>query len=169
LGLKDLARAPAARTRAPVRPVTADDNLGLFVSGAQVGVRSEDKPEWQFLQVLLFYADACAGIVDELNLDWFQDERVRELVDYALALWAEGRGLSLVELRDRVPDALQDALDAVEPTEGEEPDRVLRRVSDFRDALEMRHLRRLKAGARDLAETLEIQKRIRALEQRKFG
>jgi DNA primase catalytic core len=169
LGLKELARAPAARPRAPARPVAADDTFGLFAPGAQVAVRGEDKPEWQFLQLMLFYPEACADIADEVNLDWFQDERVRELTDYALALWAEGRGLSLVELRDRVPEALRDALDTVEPAEGDDPDRVLRRLADFREGLEMRHLKRLKAGARDLAETLEIQKRIKALEGRRIG
>jgi DNA primase len=167
LGLKELARTAAPRARAPLRAVTSDDNLGLFVSGSQVAVRNEDKPEWQFLQLLLFYPQACAGVADEVNLDWFQDERVRELVDYSLALWAEGRGLSLVELRDRLPDALQDALDALEPAEGDEPERVLRRLADFRDALEMRHLKRLKAGARELSEALEIQKRIKALDQKR--
>jgi len=168
LGLKPAGRAPArARAAAPGAPVSADDNLGLFMADAKLLVRGEDKPEWQFLQLLLYYSEACAGVADEVNLDWFQDERVRELVDYALALWAEGRGLSPVELRDRLPDDLRDALDAVEPAEGEEPERVLRRLGDFRDALEMRHLKRLKAGARDLAATLDIQKRIKALEQRR--
>jgi DNA primase len=168
LGLKDMARAPAPRARQFVKPVSEDDRLGLFVPGAQWAVRNEDKPEWQFLQLLLSYPEPCAAAAETLNLDWFMDERVRELVDYALALLAEGRGLSLVEFRDRVPDSLRDALDALDTAEGEEPDRVLRRLADYQDALEMRHLKRLKAAARDLAETLEIQKRIKALEARRL-
>lgn len=169
LGLKerDRARPVPSRARAAANLLAVDENLGLFVPGAPIAVRSEDKPEWQFLQLLVYYPAACAALAEDVNLDWFQDERVRELVDYALALWAEGRGLPVVELRERLPDQLRDALDAVEPAEGEDEARLLRRVSDFRDALEMRYWRRLKAGARTLAETLEFQKRIAALEQRR--
>lgn len=170
LGLKerDRPRPVSPRTRG-ANLLAADDNLGLFVSGAPIAVRSEDKPEWQFLQLLVYDAAACARVAEEVNLDWFQDERVRELVDYALALWAEGRGLPVVELRERLPDDLRDALDAVEPVEAEDEEHMARRMSDFRDALEMRYWKRMKAGARTLAETLEFQKRITALEKRRVA
>ncbi len=171
LGLRERverARPVVARARGAANPLAVDDNLGLFVPGAPVSVRSGDKPEWQFLQLLVYYPAACTRVAEEVNLDWFQDERVRDLVDYALALWAEGRGLSAVELRERLPDDLRDALDAIEPAEGDE-ERMLRHLYDFRDALEMRYWRRMKAGARDLAETLEFQKRITALEQRRLS
>jgi DNA primase catalytic core len=161
--------APSSRTKNPTtKLLPQDDRLGLFVPGSPVAVRSEDKPEWQYLQLLISYPDQCVQAAEKLNLDWFMDDRVRELADYALALLAEGRGLSLVEFRDRVPDSLRDALDALDTAEGEDPERVLRRLADHQDALEMRHLKRLKAAARDLAETLEIQKRIKALESRRL-
>src|SRR5690606_17940258 len=70
LGLKPLARVATGRAGvARPAPVVADDNLGLFVPGAQLSVRSEDKPEWQFLQLLVYYEEACAGVADEVNLD----------------------------------------------------------------------------------------------------
>jgi DNA primase len=168
LGLRAGAAVASGRAKAtPAKLLPHDDRLGLFVPGAQLAVKSEDKPEWQFLQLLLSYPGQSAAAAEALNLDWFQDERVRELADYAFALLAEGRGLSLVEFRDRVPDSLRDALDALDTAEGEDPDQIRRKLSQLQDALEMKHLRREKAGARTLAETLEIQKRIQGLERRK--
>jgi DNA primase catalytic core len=168
LGLKEMARAAPARNRQTAKPVAADDNLGLFVPDAKLAVRSEDKPEWQYLQLLLFYPELCAASAEVLNLDWFQDDRVRELADYALALLAEGRGLSLMELNDRLPESLRDALAAVDTSEGEDPEQIRRKLSQLQDGLEMKHLKREKLGTRDLATGIEIQKRIQALEKRRL-
>jgi hypothetical protein len=120
--------------------------------------------------LLLSYPEHCAATVEGQevpNLDWFQDDRVRDLADSALALLAEGRGLSLKELAERMPETQRDALAAVEIVEGEGEDRILRRLGDVRDALELRHLRRELAGARSLAEMPALQGRIRALESRR--
>jgi hypothetical protein len=168
LGLKELARVAVPRPRAPARPVLQDENLGLFVPGARMAVRGEDKPEWQFLQLLLSYPEIAGPAAEAVNLDWLLDDRVRELTDYALALFAEGRGLSLVELNERLPESLREALSTLEIPEGDDPERVRRALSDYLLGLEKRHLTRLlKTGARDLAEILEIQKRIKALEARR--
>jgi DNA primase len=167
LGLKEMARAAPQRNRQAAKPISADDNLGLFVPDAKLAVRSEDKPEWQYLQLLLFYPELCAASAEVLNLDWFQDDRVRELADYALALLAEGRGLSLMELNDRLPESLRDALAAVDTSEGEDPEQIRRKLAQLQDGLEMKHLKREKLGTRDLATGIEIQKRIQALERRK--
>ncbi len=167
LDLKDAPRSAPARNRLPAKFVAADDNLGLFVPDAKLAVRSEDKPEWQYLQLLISYPDLCSVAAEALNLDWFQDERVRELADYTLALLAEGRGLSLVELNERLPESLREALTAVETAEGDDPDQIRRKLSQLQDGLEMKHLVREKRGTRDLAAAIEIQKRIQALEIRK--
>ena len=161
-------RAPAARAAAsPVRTsatrmLVRDDMLGLFAPGADLQVRSEDKPEWQFLQTMLSHPDLCAPEADAFNLDWFQDARIRDLVDYALVLLAEGRGLPLRELAERLPDALRDALAAVELTEGEDPALGRRKLDDIRHELERRRLRRELAAARTLQEAAAIRDRIRA-------
>src|SRR5690606_14303591 len=73
LGLKERARTPVRRV-APARAVVVDENLGLFVPGAQVAVRNEDKAEWHFLQLLLSYPEQCAPAAEALNLDWFRDD-----------------------------------------------------------------------------------------------
>jgi DNA primase catalytic core len=168
LGLRAGNAPAAARAAAPARPLPHDDRLGLFVPGAQLAMKSEDKPEWQFLQLLLSYPEPCTAAAEGINLDWFMDERVRELADYALALLAEERGLSLRELAERVPEGLRDALAAVEVVEGKEPEWVERTLSASLYALEWRHLKRELAGARSLEESRVLQQRIKALDARKL-
>jgi DNA primase len=164
LGLKASVRnAPAAPARTG-KPVVQDGLLGLFVPESRVDLKNEDKPEWQLLQLLLYYPEETAATAAELNLDWFFDERVRDIVDMIQALLMEGSALELRILAERVPDALRDALASIVELEKEsETSRALRKVGDFRDALELRFLKREKASARTLAQAVEIQKRIAVL------
>jgi hypothetical protein len=169
LGLR-AAPSRAAPARSAGRPVVQDGLLGLFVPESRVSLKNEDKPEWQLLQLLLYHPEETAAAASELNLDWFFDDRVREIVDYVQALLIEGGPLNIRVLRDRVPEALQAALDSIVALEPEEtPDLVLRKLGDYRDALELRYLRREKLGARTLAQAVEIQKRIDAIMSGRVG
>jgi hypothetical protein len=134
-----------------------------------MSLKNEDKPEWQLLQLLLYHPEETAGAAAELNLDWFFDERVREIVDYIQVLLIEGGQLNIRVLWDRVPEALRNALDSIVALGPEEtPGLILRKLGDYRDALELRYLRREKLGASTLARQVEIQKRINELNSSKF-
>jgi hypothetical protein len=152
--------------------LTGTDALGLFVPGSSLEVRGVDKPEWQMLQLLLYHPVAAAPVASELNLDWFADERVRELVDCLQALYLEEGTPSPQALRERAPESLRDLLDALEPDEDADADRVRRRVADFRDGIELRHLRRemeaVKVGGA-LADVIPLQQRVKALESRRVS
>ncbi len=164
LGLKEARRnTPTPSVRAG-KPVVQDGLLGLFIPESQVVLRNEDKPEWQLLQLLLYHPTETAAATAELNLDWFFDDRVREIVDYMQALLMEGTTLELRVLAERVTDSLRDALASiVEPEKEEDSGRVLRKLSDYRTALELRYLKLQKLGASTPVQHLEIQKRINSL------
>jgi hypothetical protein len=167
------ARAAAARPAARTTPLlTAGDALGLFVPGSLLEVRGLDKPEWQLLQLLLYHPVEAAPVASELNLDWFVDERVRELVDCLQALYLEEGVPSPAALRERAPESLRDMLDALEPDEDADADRVRRRLADFRDGIELRHLRRemeaVKIGG-SLAQVIPLQQRVKALESKRVS
>jgi hypothetical protein len=162
-------RAAALSSRAVGTPVVQDGLLGLFEPKSQMPLKNEDKPEWQLLQLLLYHPEETAGAAAELNLDWFFDERVREIVDYIQVLLIEGGQLNIRVLWDRVPEALRNALDSIVALGPEEtPGLILRKLGDYRDALELRYLRREKLGASTLARQVEIQKRINELNSSKF-
>jgi DNA primase len=169
LGLKETRRAaPAAPVRTG-RPVVQDGLLGLFIPESKVVLKNEDKPEWQLLQLLLYHPEETAGAAAALNLDWFFDDRVREIVDYMQALLMEGATLELRVLVERVTDPLRDVLASIVELEKEEDSaKVLRKLNDYRDALELRYLKREKLGAKTLAQAVEIQKRIAALNSGKI-
>jgi DNA primase len=171
LDLRALARTPARPVK-PATMLTADDSLGLFVPGSGLGVRSVDKPEWQLLQLLLYHPVEAAPVAADINLDWLADERVRELVDCLQALLLEGGPPDARALAERAPESLRDALAAVEPDEDADAERVRRKLGEFRDALELRHLRReleaVRAGGA-LADVIPLQKRVKALESRRFA
>ena len=105
--------------------------------------------------------------VESLDLGWFSDERARDLVDHALALLAEKNELPLRELMDRVPEALRDALTAVEIAEGGDPDRIRQSLKDYALAIELRHLRRELLSAATPELHMEIHKRIRELNEKR--
>lgn len=165
------ARSVAPRTASPL--MTAGDALGLFVPGSSLGVRGVDKPEWQLLQLLLYHPAEAAPVAAELNLDWFADERVRELVDCLQALYLDEGTPSPASLRERAPESLRDCLDALEPDEDADPDRVRRRLADFRDGIELRYVRREMEGLRErggtLAELVPLQRRAKELEGRRVA
>ena len=161
LGLKEARRNAPVTPNRFAKPVLQDGLLGLFIPESQIALKNEDKPEWQLLQLLLYHPGETTGAAAALNLDWFFDDRVREIVDYMQALLMEGSTLELRVLVERVTDPLRDLLASIVELEKEEdPGRVLRKLGDYRDALELRYLRREKLGARTLAQAVEIQKRI---------
>ncbi len=162
LGLR-AGRSAAARIAAAPSVLTGADALGLFVPGTSLAVRGEDKPEWQLLQLFVSFPAETAAAAMAVNLDWFRDDRVRDLVDCIQALLTEGRPLDLRELAERTPESLADALASLEIEEGGDSQKVRRRLDDYVVALELRHLRRQLARARSLAETVELKKRIQAL------
>jgi DNA primase len=169
LGLRAAVPRGGLAARPAGKPVLQDGLLGLFVPESRVALKNEDKPEWQLLQLLLYHPEQTAEAAANLNLDWFFDERVREIVDYIQALLIEG-GMDLRVLVERVPDPLKDALASIVALEKEEvPGLVLRKLGDYRDALELRYLRKEKLAAQTLAQAVEIQKRIDALNAGKVG
>jgi DNA primase len=164
---------PALSPRGPRLADTASPATsrvpGLFAPGSVPQVREEAVAEWQLLQLVLAYPDWTQGLIESLDLGWFSDERARDLVDHTLALLAEGGGLNLRTLADRLPEALRDSLSALEISEGDSPERVRRIAGDCAQAVEMRHLRRELAGAEDPARHMELHKQIQALNTRKGG
>ncbi len=114
---------------------------GLFVPGASLTVRAEAVPEWQLLQLLLSYPDIAVSRADAMDhLAWFMDERVRELFDITLGLLAEKKTLSLRELRELVPESLQEVLASLEIAEGGDPERIRRQLKEYAEEVESRYL-----------------------------
>lgn len=164
LGLRATPPRGGPAARAPGKPVLQDGLLGLFVPESRVALKNEDKPEWQLLQLLLYHPEQTAEAAANLNLDWFFDERVREVVDMIQTIMIEDGKMDLRVLVERVPDSLKDVLASIGALEKEErPDMVLRKVTDFRTALELRYLKLEKSLASTLPKQMEIQKRIDAL------
>ncbi len=166
LGLRP-ATVGAATRAAPTVALIQDGDLGLFVSGANLALRPEAKPEWQLLQLLLAQPAALRERAEALDLAWFSDDRVRDLFDHALALLAEKGELPLRELSDRVAEPLRDALAALEISAGEVSEPNFRFWGDHVAALELRHLVREKHKAVTHESSKEIQKRIDVLQSLK--
>ena len=169
LGLRPVPVRVAARpTFASAAPPSSASRIpGLFISGANVSVRDEAVVEWQLLQLLLSYPDSVRHAAEALDLNWFSDERVRDLVDHALALLAEKNALPLRDLVNRVPESLRDALAAVEILEDGDPNILDKCRNDYLWKIEERHLRREKFQATTLEQSKEIQGRIDSLNARK--
>jgi DNA primase len=170
-------RAPAAGAPPPPRrfgaPVVVQDGaLGLFVPGSQIDLRATNTPEWQLLQQLLYHPGEAAAVAAGLNLDWFSDARVRDVVDWIQVLIDEGVPPEPRILAERVPESLRDVLAMIEPDEEADSDRIHRRLADYRDALELRHLRRELENLKffpapdSLARSMQLQKQIQSLTKR---
>ena len=152
-----------------VSAAPAGEGPGFFVPGASLTVRSEVKPEWQLLQLLLSYPESVRVPAERVDMEWLSDERVRDVFDHALALLAERNALPLWELMERIPEPLHEVLTALNIVEGENPDSVAKKWSQLVSALELRHLLRAKREATTPVAQTEIHKRIQALQSRKGG
>ena len=169
LGLRAMPVRVAARPNFGSAPAAGSTSRipGLFVSGSALSLRDETVPEWQLLQLLISYPEWVRPAAELLDLNWFSDERARDLVDHALALLAEKHALPLRELMDRIPESLRDALATLEVLEGDDPDRIQKSLRDYALAIELRHLRRELMSAATPELHMEIHKRIRELNAKK--
>ncbi len=149
--------------------LTASKSPGLFVPGATLNPapRSDALREWQLLQLFLSYPKGTGSAVEAIELDWFSDERVRELFDLAIALWMEKRDVSLRDLNELAPEKLHDALASLEVLENMEVERVNRLFSDYSKAVKRLYLQNKKRQAKTLEESHELQKQIEALSIKK--
>ena len=149
--------------------MTASKSPGLLVPGATLNPppRSDALREWQLLQIFLSYPRETESAVEAVELDWFSDERVRELFDLAITLWMEKRDVPLRDLNELAPEKLHDALASLEILEGDDPEKIGKLLADYLAAVEDNYLGKELLSATTMERHLEIKKRRQALLARK--
>ena len=177
LGLKSIrvrvASAPAQNafpTSASDLTASKADVVALF-SGNVSGGRPRDEAfaEWQLLQLLLSSPETCLSALDSLKLEWLQVAPVRNLADHLMAFMEEAGKLDLKAFLERLSREDQDILAGIRLLDGMDEAVIRKHYSEILGALEMRHLLRLSAAAKTLADRVDYQKRIRELQSKNKG
>jgi DNA primase catalytic core len=156
------------------KPVLTTSGLpGLFIPEAGLKPREEAVPEWQLLQLVMAMPDAATDRMAAFDLDDLQDPLARDLLDHVLALHAETGTVALPILIERLPEALRDALMALEPLEDmHDPERQAQKqrlLGDVLHHLQLRGLKRRMAGETDLARMVDLKKRYVEISNRTKG
>ncbi len=130
-------------------------------------------PGWQLLRLLLSSEELCRKAAVGFELSWVDDPAAQALIDHLLAYVEEEGQLDLRGFLERLPQKDQGIVARMDVEEaGEASEETLFRLEreylDIVTALEIRHIQRCRREEKDLVRQMELQRRLRELNQSKL-